>query len=547
MVDFYKDPKANEKLWSIILEPHEVSPDIVKTLIAEINLVDLEYHKDIPKWDILEVCICKYIFDTGSNVLYCSTFSVKGDETYIMIDDETGTPETTVDPNESDADAENSDLDETCVADESDDNNLDDDNLDDDNSEPDEILESENITAKKSPQNTAERKNNKKNLGTKQIAKKPTNKSDRDISNDESNDSDKSCYNDESNDSDESNDESYYDDGSSDSDDVVGDIKEKPRSTSILTTKNIKITRVGKNTFTRKTPAKPLPKSQVKPLPKTPAKTRLDDEIRNIISDVGRSKTTAGKNTMADIDISVKTTDWEEFKEAAHVIYEVVKKNCSKYGTVLIEKIETKAQHKYKIHGTGLVRPIDVFRVPYHAAKMVKKFHLPCVRMWYDGNIYFFRQCVSTLLSGINDHYKWFSCNKTPVDIILKYAQRGITTLINKKERLVMQNYSKVCDTWEYLTKTNVPSVSESTNVITYMKAFGTARLEHKFFSSHKYNAGIREGLKPYIIPDETNEINTITVPMDNIQTIDGTQISNKTNTSIIAPNRDFIIKFRDN
>ena len=130
-------------------------------------------------------------------------------------------------------------------------------------------------------------------------------------------------------------------------------------------------------------------------------------------------------NSLADIDISITSLSQEEFKEKVYIIYNQIKKNAAHRGAVYIVEIKTIASIKYNLSGPGLPRPLDIFRIPYTPEKMIKKFHVNCVKMYYDGDLILFRSCIAALLSGVNENYKWFSCNKIPMDVILKYAQRG--------------------------------------------------------------------------------------------------------------------------
>jgi hypothetical protein len=71
--------------------------------------------------------------------------------------------------------------------------------------------------------------------------------------------------------------------------------------------------------------------------------------------------------------------------------------------------------------------------------------------MYYDGEIHMFRSCVSSLISGVNEYYNWFSCNKIPSDVIIKYAMRGISTILNKKEIKTIISYIKSNKEWKKL------------------------------------------------------------------------------------------------
>lgn len=196
-----------------------------------------------------------------------------------------------------------------------------------------------------------------------------------------------------------------------------------------------------------------------------------------------------GYNQLADIDLSITTMDLDTFIQRVTWLYEKIKQNCQHRGNVYIKEVHTIASIKYTIYGPGLPRPIDVFRIPYDPAKMVKKFHVNAVKMYYNGRVTMFRACVSTLISGVGDTYKWFSCNKNPADVLLKYAQRGISIILNKKERDALSNYITSNPRWNRIIKNLQIKPTDIYRPVTYL---------HPFFRSGLYNAGIRLGLRNF-------------------------------------------------
>lgn len=194
-------------------------------------------------------------------------------------------------------------------------------------------------------------------------------------------------------------------------------------------------------------------------------------------------------NQLADIDISITTADQAEFNQRVKLLYQVIVKNCSHRGAIYIKQIKTIANIKYKIYGPGLPRPIDIFRIPYDPAKMVKKFHVHPVKMYYDGKITMFRSCIASLLSGVGESYKWFSCNKNPADVLLKYAQRGLSIILNKKERLAISQYIESNPRWSEMIKHM--GIKSS-------KIYFATDYHNVFFRSGAFGTGIRMGLRPF-------------------------------------------------
>lgn len=194
-------------------------------------------------------------------------------------------------------------------------------------------------------------------------------------------------------------------------------------------------------------------------------------------------------NQLADIDVAISTWDHNVFKERVFKLYQEIVNNCKHRGPVYIKEVITIASIKYKIYGPGLPRPMDVFRVPYDFVKMVKKFHVHCVKMFYNGDVTLFRSCVSCLLSGVGESYKWFSCNKVPADVLLKYAQRGFTIILNSKERETISKYVKDNDRWGTMFK--MINIEPE-------KIYCCVTENHPFFRPGLHKCGIRMGLRKF-------------------------------------------------
>ena len=208
-------------------------------------------------------------------------------------------------------------------------------------------------------------------------------------------------------------------------------------------------------------------------------------------------------NQLADIDISITTSNVSVFKERALALYETIRKNCEHRGAVHIKEIKTIASIKYKVYGPGIPRPMDIFRIPYDPAKMVKKFHVNAVKMYYDGNVTLVRSCVSCLLSGVGETYKWFSCNKIPADVLLKYAQRGFSIVLNTKERDAISKYIMASERWGNMLKTlNIKP----------KKIYCCVTKNHPFFRPGIYNCGIRLGLRKFERDVENLYTNTLVI-----------------------------------
>lgn len=267
-------------------------------------------------------------------------------------------------------------------------------------------------------------------------------------------------------------------------------------------------------------------------------------------------------NKLADMDISLTTSTFDEFRMKAMTLFKQIKENTKFRGPVWITEIETLASFKFKIYGPGLVRPIDLFRIPYDAAKMVKKFHVPCVRMWFEGkqsvtinqdkkividddnlsadNMNIYDSCVRALKGGTNNSYKWFSCNKIPADVILKYAQRGITTILNKKERNALKTYILISQRWKNLM--DIKGGSLNSNL---MDIFGVMTTHHKFFYPSNFDSGIRMNLRNTLFPEDNSfysKRQSVNYPEH--RTVYGGNLAIKNNTSTNPPRIENINKY---
>lgn len=266
-------------------------------------------------------------------------------------------------------------------------------------------------------------------------------------------------------------------------------------------------------------------------------------EIENVEDKKEEKEYKLRYNILSDIDISVTCDNYETFNELAVLLANQIKLNCESIGEVWIKKVYTAATFKYKIYGPGLMRPIDLFRVPYGPEKMVKKFHCPIVRSWYDGSnkvgddifehnkkidefwnkknsaiatdsydiaygeneyvdvatnttetpnvhpyyigVNIIRSCLAAILSGVNNSYKWFFNSKPCVEVILKYAQRGFTTIINKKEMTAMIEYMKISPRWKQFVSNDIDIMGMMTQ-------------NHVFFHPSLLDAGIRHKLRKF-------------------------------------------------
>jgi len=318
----------------------------------------------------------------------------------------------------------------------------------------------------------------------------------------------------------------------------------------------------------------------------------MEEEKKNNVSIDEEKKEEEPKlkyNLLSDIDINISTDNYESFDELAKLIIKQIQENCSHIGDVWYKKIYTVSSFKYKVYGPGLMRPIDLFRVPYGSDKMVKKFHCPIVRSWYDGaniqnkelydynlqvidtfwknkvynnydikyddnddyaeieakeelketpvepmyyvGINIIRSGLCAALSGVNENYKWFFNNKPCCEVILKYAQRGFSTIINEKEKKAMMEYMKTTSKWANYVYKDIDMM-------------GVMNTNHIFFNPCIKNDGIRYKLRPFKKSSVTQHNKKQYVGLAQCKTDYGIELNVKDNSKIYHPKLDKIDSF---
>lgn len=99
------------------------------------------------------------------------------------------------------------------------------------------------------------------------------------------------------------------------------------------------------------------------------------------------------------------------------------------------ENISIKIGLKTKISSTLFPHNLEIFTTDKNFITAVSRFHLPCVRAYYDGDtVYMTPSFITAHKTFMNIDYKYFSGKSSYVDIINKYRMRGFGTILNKKE-----------------------------------------------------------------------------------------------------------------
>lgn len=106
---------------------------------------------------------------------------------------------------------------------------------------------------------------------------------------------------------------------------------------------------------------------------------------------------------------------------------------------------------KFKIRSPLMAHNIEAFRTRFDDYfSCVARFHLPCVRGYFNGeNVYMLPSCITALMTYTNIDYKYFAGIRDPVDIIDKYRTRGFGTLINDQEKATVIEYNGSVNKWK--------------------------------------------------------------------------------------------------
>jgi hypothetical protein len=141
--------------------------------------------------------------------------------------------------------------------------------------------------------------------------------------------------------------------------------------------------------------------------------------------------------------------------------------------------------YKFKISSKYLKHPFELFKTKYPSIwSMISRFHLPCVRSYYDGNnVYMLPSCVTAMMTNINTDYKYFAGAKDPIEIINKYRTRGFGVYLNDMEKIHLIEYSRNVTKWNNLYGINIKNSQTIVNV------FGYKTLDDKIYKPRRFNS----------------------------------------------------------
>lgn len=131
--------------------------------------------------------------------------------------------------------------------------------------------------------------------------------------------------------------------------------------------------------------------------------------------------------------------------------------------------------YKFKINCAVLNHQIDIFQSrSSDIMNLVGNFHLPCVRAYYNGNVYMTPSFITAHMTYMNIDYRYFAGTNHPCEIINKYRMRGFGTWLNIKELKQYVEYTQNSKYWNTFYKNN--------------ETLGHLTLIHPVFYQKKHN-----------------------------------------------------------
>jgi hypothetical protein len=149
---------------------------------------------------------------------------------------------------------------------------------------------------------------------------------------------------------------------------------------------------------------------------------------------------------------------------------------------------------KFKIFGVKLNHNFEIFntRYPVSFFSVISKFHLPCVRGYYNGeDVYLLPSCISAANTLINLDYKYFAGSVDPIDIINKYRIRGYSTILNDCEKIKFIKYVLSLERTSLMyNNASIKKQKEVDGILGYFdvndKFFNQREILYKYFLNNK-------------------------------------------------------------
>lgn len=169
------------------------------------------------------------------------------------------------------------------------------------------------------------------------------------------------------------------------------------------------------------------------------SKIESSDMIKIIVEDEVNKKNVSSTNKFS-VYVSDFLDDYQEISDEENKILYTICENV-----------------KFKIISPYLKRDIEIFQINYEDFfSCVARFHLPCVRAFYNGQtVYMLPSFITAMMTFTNIDYKYSSGMKDPVEIINKYRFRGFGTILNQKEKECVTQYNLTANNWKCFYQNN--------------------------------------------------------------------------------------------
>jgi hypothetical protein len=179
----------------------------------------------------------------------------------------------------------------------------------------------------------------------------------------------------------------------------------------------------------------------------------------------------------------------------------------------IVDGLSYTTSFKVKISSPYLDHSFELFSIKKDDfMTSVANFHMPCVRAYYDGNVYMTPSFISAHMTFMNIDYKYFAGVRDPIEIINKYRMRGFGVWLNKNE---ISTYIKYC--YEVPFWNNIFQINPN-NKNTYKNCLGYLSLIHALFKPRQNNKDlINPNAPPIPIDNPYNSyLNTTNLQMEN-------------------------------
>jgi hypothetical protein len=139
---------------------------------------------------------------------------------------------------------------------------------------------------------------------------------------------------------------------------------------------------------------------------------------------------------------------------------------------------------RFKMSFKGLSKPIEIFQShKKDFFSVVAKFHLGCVRAYYQDTVYMLPSCISAMMIGLNMDYKYVHGIKNPIQIIMKYEKRGFGTILNKTEAIGYAAYNEVNSDKKIVSSNTFISNTFISNIDEFKKLYPNKVIDHSQIS----------------------------------------------------------------